>query len=131
LAALRILEEEARIQDEAMNAARQTVAVSTNQYRAGTVRYLDVIVTQATALANERTAVDIRGRRMVAAVLLVKALGGGWDAAQLAALEARPLPVGRGSEDVSAALGGRRRCRAQRPVPSAVAALGRIRGGGP
>jgi outer membrane protein TolC len=47
LAALRILEEEARAQDEAVNAARQTVAVITNQYRAGTVSYLDVIVAQA------------------------------------------------------------------------------------
>jgi len=80
LAALRILEDEARIQGEAVNAARQTVTVTTNQYRAGTVSFLDVVVSQTTALANERTAVDIRGRRMVAAVLLIKALGGGWDA---------------------------------------------------
>ena len=80
LAALRILEDEARVQDEAVSAARQTVAVATNQYRAGTVSYLDVVVAQATALANERIAVDIRGRRTVAAVLLVKALGGGWTA---------------------------------------------------
>lgn len=79
LAALRILEDEARIQDEAVNAARQTVAVTTNQYRAGTVSYLEVVVSQAAALTNERTAVDIRARRMVAAVLLIKALGGGWE----------------------------------------------------
>jgi outer membrane protein TolC len=83
LAALRILEDEARVQDEAVDAARQTVTVTTNQYRAGTVSYLQVAVTQAAALANERTAVDIRARRMVAAVLLVKALGGGWNAADL------------------------------------------------
>ena len=44
------------------------------------VGYLDVVVTQAAALANERIAVEISGRRMVAAVLLVKALGGGWTA---------------------------------------------------
>jgi outer membrane protein TolC len=61
-----------------VNAARQTVAVTLNQYRAGTVSYLDVVVAQTTALADERTAVDIRSRRMVAAVLLIKGLGGGW-----------------------------------------------------
>ncbi len=63
-----------------MSDARQVVTVTTNQYRAGTVSYLDVVVAQATALDNERAAVDLRGRRMVAAVLLVKALGGGWTA---------------------------------------------------
>jgi hypothetical protein len=50
---------------------------ASNQYRAGTVSYLDVVA-QATALDNERAAVDLRGSRMVAAVLLIKALGGGW-----------------------------------------------------
>ncbi len=82
LAALRILQDEAGVQDEAVRAARQSVAVTTNQYRAGTVSYLDVVMAQATALANERTAVDIRARRMVAAVLLIKALGGGWTASE-------------------------------------------------
>jgi NodT family efflux transporter outer membrane factor (OMF) lipoprotein len=83
LAALRILEEEARVQDEAVNAARQSVSFATNQYKAGTVSYLEVIVTQALALTGERTAADILGRRMTAAVLLVKALGGGWNSSQL------------------------------------------------
>ena len=78
LAALRILEEEARTQDEAVKAARQLVEVSLNQYKEGTVSYLNVIAAQTAALANERTAVDILGRRMTASVLLVKALGGGW-----------------------------------------------------
>jgi NodT family efflux transporter outer membrane factor (OMF) lipoprotein len=80
LAALRILQEEAGVQDTAVSDARQVVTVTTNQYRAGTVSYLDVVVAQTTALDNERTAVDLRGRRMVAAVLLIKALGGGWTA---------------------------------------------------
>jgi NodT family efflux transporter outer membrane factor (OMF) lipoprotein len=83
LAALRILEEEATAQDEAVNAAKQTVTVTTNQYREGTVNYLNVIVAQAAALNNERTAVDILGRRMTAATLLIKALGGGWDVSDL------------------------------------------------
>jgi NodT family efflux transporter outer membrane factor (OMF) lipoprotein len=83
LAALRILEEEARVQEEAVTAARESVTLTTNQYQAGTVSYLNVIVAQTTALANETTAIQIRGRRMVAAVLLVQALGGGWTAAEL------------------------------------------------
>jgi NodT family efflux transporter outer membrane factor (OMF) lipoprotein len=83
LAALRILEDEARVQDEAVHAARQALTVVMNQYQAGTLSYLDVVVTQTTALANERAAVDIYGRRMTAAVLLIKALGGGWDASAL------------------------------------------------
>jgi NodT family efflux transporter outer membrane factor (OMF) lipoprotein len=85
LAALRILDREAGVQNEAVDAARRSLAVVTNQYRAGTVNYLSVIVAQAAALSNERTAVDIRGRRMAASVLLIKALGGGWDASLLAA----------------------------------------------
>jgi len=83
LAALRILEEEATVQDEAVKAARQSLAVAFNQYKAGTINYLAVIVIQAALLNNERTAVDILGRRMTAATLLIKALGGGWDVSAL------------------------------------------------
>ncbi len=83
LAALRILEEEATAQDEAVKAARQSLAVILNQYKAGTVNYLAVIVVQAALLNNERIAVDILGRRMTAATLLIKALGGGWDVSAL------------------------------------------------
>ena len=78
LAALRILEEEASVQGDAVTAAEQSVTLTTSQYRAGTVGYLNVITTQTIALANEITAVQILGRRMTAAVLLVEALGGGW-----------------------------------------------------
>jgi outer membrane protein TolC len=78
LAALRILEEEALVQEAAVRAARQSLAVATNQYRAGTVSYLNVLIAQTVALANERAAVDIAGRRLTATVLLIKALGGGW-----------------------------------------------------
>ena len=78
LAALHILQDEARVQNEAVAAARQSVTLTTSQYRAGTVSYLNVITTQTIALGNEITAVQILGRRMTAAVLLVEALGGGW-----------------------------------------------------
>jgi NodT family efflux transporter outer membrane factor (OMF) lipoprotein len=87
LAALRILEQEARVQDEAVKAAQQSVTVTTNQYKEGTVSYLNVIVAQAAALSNERTGVDILGRRMTAAALLIKTLGGGWDASALPSAE--------------------------------------------
>ena len=83
LAALRILEEESRIQGEAVSAARRSVELSMNQYRAGTVSYLEVVIVQAILLANERIAIDILGRRMAASVLLIKAIGGGWSSAEL------------------------------------------------
>jgi NodT family efflux transporter outer membrane factor (OMF) lipoprotein len=83
LAALRILEEEAKAQDDAVQAARQSVTVTDNQYKAGIVSYLNVIIAQTTELANERTAITIRGSRMTASVLLITALGGGWDASNL------------------------------------------------
>lgn len=79
LAALRILADETKIQDEAVAAAGQTVQISLNQYQAGVVGYLNVITAQTAELANRRTALGILGRRMTAAVQLIKALGGGWD----------------------------------------------------
>jgi len=83
LAALRILEAEAREQDEAVRAAERSLALTTNQYRAGIVSYLNVVIAQTAALTSEQTAVGIRGRRLNASVLLIKALGGGWSVDQL------------------------------------------------
>jgi NodT family efflux transporter outer membrane factor (OMF) lipoprotein len=83
LAALRILEDEARVQDDAVKAAQQAVILTTNQYKAGIVSYLNVITVQAIALTNETSAVQIHGRRMTAAGLLIQALGGGWNVAGL------------------------------------------------
>ncbi len=80
LAALQILEAEAGVQEDAVRAARESLDLTINQYKAGTVSYLNVITVQTIWLTNERTAVGIRGRRLVAAVTLVKALGGGWTA---------------------------------------------------
>jgi NodT family efflux transporter outer membrane factor (OMF) lipoprotein len=78
LATLRILEEEAQVQDRALQAARQATEIVSNQYRAGTVGYLDVLVSETSTLSAERVALDIRSRRWAATVLLVKAIGGGW-----------------------------------------------------
>ncbi len=85
LAALRILGEEADVQDGAVRAARESVLLTTNQYKTGIVSYVNVVTVQTTQLSNERTAMGILGRRLVAAVILVKALGGGWSAAEIAA----------------------------------------------
>ena len=85
LAALRILGDEAEVQDGAVRAARESVTLTTNQYKAGIVSYINVVTVQTTQLNNERTAVGILGRRLVAAVTLVKAVGGGWSAAEIAA----------------------------------------------
>ena len=99
LAALRILEQEAQVQDEAVKAARLSVQLTTNQYKAGTVSYLNVIVVQAAALSNERTAVNILSQRLVASVLLIQALGGGWNAADLPT--AAKLAVNHGQENLT------------------------------
>ena len=64
LAALRIPEAEGKVQDDAARAARESVALTLNQYKAGTVSYLSVVRVQATLLANERTTVGIQGRRL-------------------------------------------------------------------
>lgn len=87
LAALRILEAEAKIQDEAVRAARESTSLTTNQYKAGIVSFLNVAIVQTAQLNNERTAVGLLGQRLSASVALVKALGGGWSAAELPSSE--------------------------------------------
>jgi len=79
LAALRILAQESIAVDQAVKAARDSLAIATYQYKAGTVNYLTVITAQAATLGNERTAVDLLTRRLTSSVLLIQALGGGWD----------------------------------------------------
>ncbi|HLK63210.1 MAG TPA: efflux transporter outer membrane subunit [Bryobacteraceae bacterium] len=86
LAALRILEVETATQKAAVAAAEQSLQLSTNRYTGGLVTYLEVVTAQSAALANERAAVDILRRRMDASVLLIKALGGGWNTSQLPTL---------------------------------------------
>jgi outer membrane protein TolC len=83
LAALRILEEEAQVESQAVESATRSVDLTTNQYKAGTVSYLNVITAQTIALTDQLTAVQILGRRMTAAVLLIQSLGGGWTVSEL------------------------------------------------
>jgi NodT family efflux transporter outer membrane factor (OMF) lipoprotein len=83
LAALRILEKEAQQQREATTSAEDSLQLFTNRYEGGVDNYLQVITAQTVLLANQRNDIDIERRRMDASVLLVKAVGGGWDASQL------------------------------------------------
>ena len=87
LAGLRILAQQAEVQDKAVAAAFEAERIINNQYLAGTVAYTSVIVAQQTALANAETAVNIRHGRLVASAALIQALGGGWDASQLPSRE--------------------------------------------
>jgi len=78
LSALRILEEEARVQEAAVAAAERALELANNRYRGGVVTYLEVVTSQSAALSNQRTAVGILVRRMNATILLIKAIGGAW-----------------------------------------------------
>jgi NodT family efflux transporter outer membrane factor (OMF) lipoprotein len=82
LAALRILAGEADKVQQTVQAATRALNISTAQYRSGTVDYLTVITAQATLLAADVTAVTLLTRRLTASVLLIEALGGGWNASQ-------------------------------------------------
>jgi NodT family efflux transporter outer membrane factor (OMF) lipoprotein len=94
LAALRILKDEAQQQREAVDAADNSLRIFTNRYVGGEDAYLQVITAQTAALSNQRNDVDILRRRMEASVLLVKALGGGWNASSLPQLTERGFPRG-------------------------------------
>jgi outer membrane protein TolC len=83
LAALRVLEEEARIQATAVKSAERSLELANNRYVGGITTYLEVITAQSVALTNETTAVNLLSRRMTSSVALIKALGGGWDISSL------------------------------------------------
>jgi NodT family efflux transporter outer membrane factor (OMF) lipoprotein len=89
LSGLRILEQESGKQDQAVQSAEHSLALSTNRYKGGLVTYLEVTTAQTIALNNEVTAVNIQTRRMNSTVLLIKALGGGWDVSKLPQVTAR------------------------------------------
>jgi outer membrane protein TolC len=92
LAALRILEKEAYTQQRAVLASQKYLELALTRYRGGITSYLEVTTAQSAALTDEVIAVNILGRRMTSAVLLVQALGGGWDHSSLSA---RPECCGR------------------------------------
>jgi len=79
LVQLKVYEDEAGVRQEALDAARDSLRLTQNQYKAGLIAYIDVVVVQATALSNERTVLNILQNRLIASVQLIAALGGGWD----------------------------------------------------
>lgn len=83
LSSLRLFAEEIETQQKAVKAARESVTLIDNQYKAGTVDYLNVMVAQGVALNNEKIAVDLQSQQLQTAVLLIKALGGGWHSSEL------------------------------------------------
>jgi outer membrane protein TolC len=83
---LRVLEQQAVIEDKTVKAAREAEALTLNQYKAGTVPYSSVITAQTTRLSAEQTELSVLSSRLQASVALVEALGGGWSTSQL------PLP---------------------------------------
>ena len=76
------LEEQSALQSDALSAAQRNLDITNNQYKAGTVSYLSVVTAQATALSAERTLLEVRNRRLAAVTVLLKNLGGGWNAAK-------------------------------------------------
>jgi NodT family efflux transporter outer membrane factor (OMF) lipoprotein len=84
LASLRILQNEIVIQQQAVASAQQALAIVNNQYKSGTVGFINVLTAQTTAFTAEQKLATIAGQRMVSAVGLIKALGGGWDTSQMA-----------------------------------------------
>ncbi|AFY20005.1 efflux transporter outer membrane subunit [Pseudomonas sp. UW4] len=88
LVQLKVLQDEAVVRQQALDAARESLRLTQNQYKAGLIAYIDVVVTQAAALNNERSNLDLLQSRLIASVQLIAALGGGWDG-QLEVSESR------------------------------------------
>ncbi len=91
VAALRILENETQQQQQAVASSQESLQLFTNRYKGGVDTYLQVITAQTIELANERNAIDILRRRLDASVLLIKALGGGWNVSKLPTFGASPV----------------------------------------
>ncbi|HWZ45852.1 MAG TPA: efflux transporter outer membrane subunit [Candidatus Saccharimonadales bacterium] len=89
LAGLRILTEAAQTQQKAVEAAQRALQIATDRYTGGLVTYLDVITAEQILLDNQRLAAQILRQRLVTSVGLIKALGGGWDAASLQAVKVK------------------------------------------
>ncbi|AOI93744.1 efflux transporter outer membrane subunit [Burkholderia pseudomultivorans] len=111
LASQRILAQEIDVQRQAVENAQHSLAIVTNQYKAGTVAYLNVLTAQATAFTAQQKLASIAGQRMVSSVGLVKALGGGWSASDMARETGEmaapaPLPASAAAAPAAAAASG-------------------------
>jgi outer membrane protein, multidrug efflux system len=90
LAGLNALATASDSQQRAVSDAGRSLTLANARYTGGLVTYLDVITAQEQVLSNERLATQIQGQRLVTSVLLVKALGGGWDSSSIAAVGVKP-----------------------------------------
>jgi NodT family efflux transporter outer membrane factor (OMF) lipoprotein len=89
LSGLNVLSQAAGTQQQAVDAAQRALNIANDRYVGGLVTYLDVITAEETLLENQRLATQILGQRLVTSVGLVKALGGGWDASSLQAIQVK------------------------------------------
>ena len=87
---MQVLDAARQSQTDAVDSSRRQLDIATSRYTGGLVSYLDVVSAQQNLLNNEQEAAIIQGQRLITTVLLVKALGGGWDAASLAAVQVKP-----------------------------------------
>jgi multidrug efflux system outer membrane protein len=87
---LTVLDQARQSQQLAVDAARRTLDLASNRYTGGLVSYLDVVNAQQNLLNNEQEMAVIQGQKLVTSVLLIKALGGGWDASSLSAVQVKP-----------------------------------------
>ena len=85
--ALSHLREAVKIQSESLEAARKTLQVTTDQYKAGTVSYLNVVSAQTTALSAENTLISVRNRQLIATGVLLKNAAGRWDMADITSMK--------------------------------------------
>jgi len=79
LVQLKVLGDESVVQEQALESARESLRLTSNQYKAGLIAYLDVVSVQTTALTTERSVLNLLQSRLIASVQLIAALGGGWD----------------------------------------------------
>jgi NodT family efflux transporter outer membrane factor (OMF) lipoprotein len=86
---LTVLNQAKQSQQQAVDAARRTLDIASNRYSGGLVSYLDVVNAQQNLLNNEQELAVIQGQKLVTSVLLIKALGGGWDASSLSAVHVK------------------------------------------
>jgi outer membrane protein, multidrug efflux system len=90
LAGLEVFAGAATSQGRAVGDSQRALNIALNRYTGGLVTYLDVVTAQQSLLSNQREAAQIQGGQLVASVMLVKALGGGWDAHSLAHIPLKP-----------------------------------------
>jgi outer membrane protein, multidrug efflux system len=92
ISGLNVLSEAAQTQQQTVDAAQRALTIANDRYVGGLVTYLDVVTAEQVLLDNKRLATQILGQQLTTSVLLIKALGGGWDAASLQAVHVKTTP---------------------------------------